>query len=99
MAAITPWVAGLAESELENVIAWKSVVKAEPDAINEDTAPRFSDDGSNLRSFVGSPPLSQTSMLQLLQVPTLRFCMWNTSTDHFSETRLERSGQNPHVGR
>jgi hypothetical protein len=71
MSAITPWLAGLAESELENVIAWKSIVKAEPD---EETAPRFSDDGSNLRSFVGSP-LSQESMVQLLEVFTLRFCM------------------------
>jgi hypothetical protein len=73
MSAITPWIAGLVESELENVIAWKSVVKEEPDG--EETAPRFSDDGSNLRSFVGSPPLSQESMVQLLEVLTLRFCM------------------------
>jgi hypothetical protein len=75
MAAITPWIAALVESELDNVIAWKSVVKAEPDASGEETAPRFSDDGSNLRSFVGSPPLSQQSMIQLLKVLTLRFCM------------------------
>jgi hypothetical protein len=75
MSAITPWIAGLVESELENVITWKSVVKAEPNASGEETAPRFSDDGSNLRSFVGSPPLSQESMVQLLEVFTLKFCM------------------------
>lgn len=73
MAAITPWVAKLVEAELENLIAWKSVVKAEPDASDEDTAPRFSDDGSNLRSYIGSPPLSSVSMIQLLQVPTHAF--------------------------
>jgi hypothetical protein len=97
MAVITPWIAQLVESELENVIAWKSVVKAEPDASDEDTAPRFSDDGSNLRSFIGSPPLGQESMIQLLQVPTLEFPMTQTRTDRFSETRLERKSQNPDV--
>lgn len=73
MAAITPWVAKLVEAELENLIAWKSVVKAEPDASDEDTPPRFSDDGSNLRSYIGSPPLSSVPMIQLLQVPTHAF--------------------------
>ena len=75
MATITPWIAGLAESELENVIAWKSVVKAESDAGGEDTPPRFREDGSNLRSSIGSPTLGQESMVQLLQVPTPRF-LW-----------------------
>jgi hypothetical protein len=70
MSAITPWIAGLVDSELENIIAWKSVVKGEPGASDEDTAPRFTDEGGNLKSFVGSPPLSQGSMVQILQVPT-----------------------------
>ena len=71
MAAITPWVAKLVEAELENLIAWKSVVKDEPDASDEDTPPRFSDDGSNLRSYVGASTLSPVSMIQLIQVSTI----------------------------
>lgn len=67
MAPITPWLATLIETELENVIAWKSIVKPDPDADGEQRS-RFSDDGSNLRSVVGSPPLDSDSTVQLLEV-------------------------------
>lgn len=68
---ITPWLGKLIESELENVIAWKSVVKPEPNADEADANSRFSDDESNLRSIVGSPPLDGNSKLQLLEVRSL----------------------------
>jgi hypothetical protein len=96
MAAISPWIARLVESELENIIAWKSVVKADPDGSDENAA-RFKDEGGNLKSFIGSPPLSQQSMVQNLQVPTPTFSMENSRTDRFSETRLERSCQDTDV--
>lgn len=67
MAPITPWLGTLIETELENVIAWKSIVKPDPDA-NPEQRSRFSDDGSNLRSVVGSPPLDLDSTIQLLEV-------------------------------
>jgi len=71
MAPITPWLASLIETELENVIAWKSIVKPDPDADGEQRS-RFSDDGSNLRSVVGLPPLDSDSTIQLLEVSTSR---------------------------
>lgn len=67
MAPITPWLATLIEDELDNVITWKSLVKPDPDASDEQRS-RFSDDGSNLRSVVGSPPLNSDSTIQLLEV-------------------------------
>lgn len=69
MAPITPWLATLIETELENVIAWKSIVKPDPDADPEQRS-RFSDDGSNLRSVVGTPQLDSDSTIQLLEVST-----------------------------
>lgn len=97
MAAFTPWIGRLVESELENIIAWKSVVKAEPGASEEDAAPRFSDDGSNLRSFVGCPPLGSESMLQLLQVHFFHNWCKDAVTDKVTETRLERSRKDTNV--
>ena len=70
MAPITPWLATLIETELENVIAWKSIVKPDPDADPEQRS-RFSDDGSNLRSVVGAPQLDLDSTIQLLEVSTV----------------------------
>lgn len=67
MAPITPWLATLIETELENVIAWKSIVKPDPDADGEQRT-RFSDDGSNLRSVVSAPQLDSDSTIQLLEV-------------------------------
>jgi hypothetical protein len=67
MAPITPWLAPLVETELENVIAWKSIVKPDPGASDEHRS-RFSDDGSNLRSVVGPPSLDSDSTIQLLEV-------------------------------
>lgn len=97
MATITPWIVGLVESELENIIAWKSVVKPEPGASDKGTGPRFKDEGGNLKSFIGSPPLSQASVVQNLQVSTLTFFMETARTDIFPETRFECSGQNSDV--
>lgn len=92
MAPITPWLATLIETELENVIAWKSIVKPDPDADPEQRS-RFSDDGSNLRSVVGAPQLDSDSTIQLLEVGT------SSKTTHAlliadisTETRLKRSG-------
>lgn len=67
MAPINPWLAALIEDELDNVITWKHLVKPDPDASDEQRS-RFSDDGSNLRSVVGSPPLNSDSIIQLLEV-------------------------------
>jgi hypothetical protein len=67
MAPITPWLATLIETELENVIAWKSIVKPDPDADGAQRS-RFSDDGSNLRSVVGASQLDSDSTIQLLEV-------------------------------
>lgn len=67
MAPITPWIAKLIEAELEEVITWKSI-KPDPDASKRNTSSRFSDDGSNLRSVVGAPPLDSDSTIQLLEV-------------------------------
>jgi hypothetical protein len=98
MAPIIPWLATLIETELENVIAWKSIVKPDPDA-HEDQRPRFSDDGSNLRSVVGSPPLDSDSTIQLLEVSPgenknmSELC----STDQITETRLKCSGQDSYL--
>jgi hypothetical protein len=69
MAPITPWLATLIETELENVIAWKSIVKPDPDGDGAQRS-RFSDDGSNLRSVVGAPQLDSDSTIQLLEVRT-----------------------------
>ena len=90
MAPITPWLATLIETELENVIAWKSIVKPDPDA-NDEQRPRFSDDGSNLRSVVGSPPLDSDSTIQLLEVSTSKTIYVN-SANQFTETRPKCSG-------
>jgi len=90
MAPITPWLATLIETELENVIAWKSIVKPDPDA-DVEQRPRFSDDGSNLRSVVGSPPLDSDSTIQLLEVSTSK-TNHISSANQFTETRLECSG-------
>jgi hypothetical protein len=84
MAPIIPWLATLIETELENVIAWKSIVKPDPDA-REDQRPRFSDDGSNLRSVVGSPPLDSDSTIQLLEVST------NKQSGPFSANQSDRN--------
>lgn len=65
---IISWLGRLIDSELDNAIAWKSIVKPEPDADDDVAHSRFSDDGSNLRSVVGSPPLDGNSKLQLLEV-------------------------------
>ena len=67
MAHITPWLSTSIEAELENVIAWKSIVKPDPDADGEQRS-RFSDDGSNFRSVVGAPQLDSDSIIQLLEV-------------------------------
>lgn len=67
MAPITPWIAKLVEAELEEVITWKSI-KPDPDASKRNTPSRFSDDGSNLRSVVDTPPLDSDSTIQLLEV-------------------------------
>lgn len=92
MAPITPWLATLIETELENVIAWKSIVKPDPDADGEQRT-RFSDDGSNLRSVVGAPPLDSDSTIQLLEVSTNNKIIHTQSiADNFTETRLQRSG-------
>ncbi|KAM0717704.1 hypothetical protein Q7P37_007556 [Cladosporium fusiforme] len=63
---ITPWIGKLIDSELENIIAWKSIVKPEPGTSDEDIpSSRFEERASNLRSVVGSPPLDSDSKLQL----------------------------------
>jgi hypothetical protein len=93
MAPITPWLATLVETELENVIAWKSIVKPDPGA-SEEHRSRFSDDGSNLRSVVEPPSLDSDSTIQLLEVS-----QWTKNipklliADHFTETRLKCSSE------
>lgn len=64
---IGPWLGRLIEAELDNVIAWKKFIKAEPDA-GALVSSRFSDNGSNLRSVVTSPLLNSESKLQFLEV-------------------------------
>jgi hypothetical protein len=92
MAPITPWLATLIETELENVIAWKSIVKPDPDADPEQRS-RFSDDGSNLRSVVGAPQLDSDSTIQLLEVGTSNKTIHALLIADISiETRLKRSG-------
>ena len=91
MAPITPWLATLIEAELENVIAWKSIVKPDPDADGAQGS-RFSDDGSNLRSVVGAPQLDSDSTIQLLEVSTNKKNYTIFIAYIFTETRLKRSG-------
>ena len=92
MAPINPWLATLIETELENVIAWKSIVKPDPDADGEQRS-RFSDDGSNLRSVVGAPQLDSDSTIQLLEVSANeKKIIRRPSLTFYIETRLERSG-------
>lgn len=69
MAPINPWLTTLIKNELEHVITWKSIVKPDPDA-SEDDRSRLSDDGSNFRSVVGSSLLDSDSTIQLLEVST-----------------------------
>lgn len=66
----TPWLGDLIDTELENLIAWKSIVKQEPGSDDEDlpSSSRFEQNDSNFRSVVASPPLDANSKLQLLQV-------------------------------
>lgn len=92
MAPITPWLATLIETELENVIAWKSIVKPDPDADPEQRS-RFSDDGSNLRSALGAPQLDSDSTIQLLEASihnTIAYALLIANS--VTETRLKRSG-------
>ena len=91
MAPITPWLATLIETELENVIAWKSIVKPDPDADPEQRS-RFSDDGSNLRSAVGAPQLDSDSTIQLLEVSINNTAYALLIANSVTETRLKRSG-------
>jgi hypothetical protein len=90
MAPITPWLATLVETELENVIAWKSIVKPDPGASDEHRS-RFSDDGSNLRSVVGPPSLDSESTIQLLEVRELT---QNTFISYLSLTISQKPGSN-----
>jgi hypothetical protein len=93
MAPITPWLATLVETELENVIAWKSIVKPDPSESDEHRT-RFSDDGSNLRSVVGPPSLDSDSTIQLLEVSALtRTVTKLIVADYFTETRLKCSSE------
>ena len=92
MAPITPWLATLIETELDNVVAWKSIVKPDPDADPEQRS-RFSDDGSNLRSVVGAPQLNSDSTIQLLEVSTSNKIIYTLFVaDNPTETRVKRSG-------
>jgi len=92
MAPITPWLATLIETELDNVVAWKSIVKPDPDADPEQRS-RFSDDGSNLRSVVGAPQLNSDSTIQLLEVSTSNKIIYTLFiADNPTETRVKRSG-------
>ncbi|KAM3419222.1 hypothetical protein BST61_g5163 [Cercospora zeina] len=58
-----PWLAGLIQAEITAVIEWK---QQRLDGIKSDPDSRFSDDGSNFRSEVVSPP--STAVVQLVEV-------------------------------
>jgi len=62
---ITAWLGPLVEREIEDVIAWRTVVKSEPGVSRTDGTDRFSDDGANYRSVVVE--LEPLSKLQILQ--------------------------------
>nr|POF15544.1 hypothetical protein CFP56_48738 [Quercus suber] len=64
---ITPWLGELVAAELRAVIQWKTLVKQEPD-VEQSKDGRFSDDGSNFRSSITSPPLGAESKVQLMDV-------------------------------
>nr|POE77772.1 hypothetical protein CFP56_09415 [Quercus suber] len=64
---ITPWLGELVADELRAVLQWKTLVKQEPDAEHV-RQERFSDDGSNFRSNVTSPPLGDENKLQIMNV-------------------------------
>lgn len=66
--AITPWLCGLIEAEIEAVVTWKSVVKREPGIKPDPEDERFHDDGDNFKSDVSSPPPAGSSRVQLLKV-------------------------------
>ena len=92
MAPINPWLATLIETELENVIAWKSIVKPDPDADGEQRS-RFSDDGSNLRSVVSAPQLDSDSTIQLLEVSTFNQIVYALFiTDVFHRNQAQTLG-------
>ena len=58
------WLAAFIATELQAVIDWHSSgagLESQPDS-------RFSDDGSNFRGFVSSPPLSLETKLQLTEI-------------------------------
>lgn len=61
------WLGEFVETELRAVIAWKTVVKLEP-GLEQAQQDRFSDDGSNLRSVVTSPTLTERHKVQIIKV-------------------------------
>lgn len=89
----TPWLGDLIDTELESLIAWKSIVKQEPGSDDEDvpSSSRFQQNDSNFRSVVASPLLDPNSKLQLLQV---RVCVshfdssWLTTSFAVSRSKL-----------
>ncbi|KAK5135088.1 hypothetical protein LTR08_005613 [Meristemomyces frigidus] len=66
--SLQQWLSPFLETELAAVIGWDKDVKSAP-KIKQDPGSRFSDDGSNFRSAVGSPPLTTAgSKVQMLKV-------------------------------
>jgi len=68
MATINPWLGGLIESELSDIVSWQSVVKQEPGVPRVQNEGRFQDDGSNYRATVTAAALGSDSKVQLLKV-------------------------------
>ena len=64
------WLGPLIENEVDAVMSWskRSGVKTEPGVKPELDVERFSDDGSNFRSVVTSPPVDTASKVQLVKV-------------------------------
>ncbi|KAK5126572.1 hypothetical protein LTR85_009506 [Meristemomyces frigidus] len=65
--SLRQWLGSLVETELAAVVNWNNDIKNAP-KIKNDPDSRFSDDGSNFRSEVGSPPLSTDTKVQLIKV-------------------------------
>jgi hypothetical protein len=64
--SLTEWLGALVAQEIESAVAWKRSLDTKNTKPDPDTP--HSDDGSNFRTFVESPPLSDDCKLQLLAV-------------------------------